>query len=70
MKKNEDNKYVLPERLYYPIDVAAQKLQCSTRDIFHYAATESLRLCFYCDIVPSEDVGQIDLPPRLDTTLS
>lgn len=59
MKKNEDNKYVLPERLYYPIDVAAQKLQCSTRDIFHYAATESLRLCFYCDIVPSEDVGQM-----------
>ncbi|MBP4006540.1 hypothetical protein J9881_21075 [Escherichia coli] len=59
MKRTDEKKYELPERLYYPIDIAAQKLHCSARDIFHYAATESLRLCFYCDIVPDENIGQM-----------
>lgn len=59
MKKIDEKTHALPERLYYPIDVAAQKLQCSTRDIFHYAATESLRLCFYCDIEKGDDAGDM-----------
>ncbi|EMX8699676.1 hypothetical protein AAH248_004981 [Klebsiella michiganensis] len=59
MKVNSENKNSLPGRLYYPIDIAAKKLGCSAKDIFHFAATESIRLCFYCDLEPNDDTGRM-----------
>lgn len=40
----------LPERLYYPLDKAAIKLNCDVSDIMHFAANGYVSLCFRCII--------------------
>ncbi|WP_151996149.1 hypothetical protein [Buttiauxella massiliensis] len=35
----------LPERLYYPLDKAAKKLNCDVSDIIHFAANGYTKLC-------------------------
>ncbi|EOI7480169.1 hypothetical protein [Yersinia enterocolitica] len=42
-----DDKKELPERLYYPLNEAAEKLGCSIKDIIHYGATGALKICIY-----------------------
>lgn len=35
----------LPKRLYYPISLAADKLQCSVADLIHFGATSAVEVC-------------------------
>ncbi|MFC0224974.1 hypothetical protein [Serratia aquatilis] len=35
----------LPERQYYPLDLAAKKLKCDINDLLHYASIGLLELC-------------------------
>ncbi len=62
----------LPERKYYPINDAANKLECSVNDILHYASIGIIDLCIYldlkCDVdeknihlnIPTQKISEID----------
>jgi hypothetical protein len=53
----------LPERLYYPLDKAASRLDCDVFDLIHFGATSDVEICIhlsfskaYCDFeFPSEN---------------
>lgn len=36
----------LPERLYYPISLAAEKLSCTVADLIHFGASSQIEVCY------------------------
>ncbi len=51
----------LPERLYYPLVEAAEKMECSVKDIIHYGATDALKICIYIDYSTEENKSLLRL---------
>ncbi|MBC3382012.1 hypothetical protein H8I69_23130 [Serratia fonticola] len=45
----------LPERHYYPLDLAAKKLKCDVNDLLHYASIGLLELCVSMPKRPNSD---------------
>lgn len=37
----------LPKRLYYPLELAATRLLCTTSDLIHYGATSNVEICIH-----------------------
>lgn len=44
----------LPKRLYFPLEVAAEKLGCTQADLIHFGATSGVEICITVQIPESE----------------
>ena len=63
---SEDDKIKLPERKYYSINDAADKLECSVNDLLHYASIGIIDLCIYLDLKCDVDakIIHLNIPPQ------
>lgn len=59
----------LPERIYYPLPEAAKKLECTVKDLFHFAYVGAINISIYVSsyksdgllaMIPNHLIGEID----------
>ncbi|EPJ4044316.1 TPA: hypothetical protein U6I39_003176 [Klebsiella pneumoniae] len=55
----------LPNRLYYPIELAANKLSCSVSDLIHYGATSDIEICLHMSFNCAECFFEYDTSSEL-----
>lgn len=54
----------LPERLYYPLPEAAEKLNCTVRDILHYGAIGAIKISAYVKAYDNENWFHLNMPSK------